>query len=78
MAVEPPPPFCRRLLGYTPAVFPSPLAGASHQVRLIVNGENDWQFGIIEIVLMVTCAGRDASQCTVSAMSSAVNGCVPA
>ena len=37
-----------------------------------------WQVGIISMVLMLTCGGRDTSQAAVSAISSGINGCVPA
>ncbi len=46
--------------------------------RWIANGEKAWQIGIMEMVSIFTWAGRLVTQCTASAMSSAVRGFVPA
>ena len=41
-------------------------------------GEKLWPTGMSSIVLMLTCAGCDAAQCTASAMFSASSGRMPA
>jgi hypothetical protein len=48
----------------------------SVQPRCTASGTKAWQVGISEIVLTFTCAGRVATQCTVSATSSGVSGSV--
>ncbi len=48
------------------------------QLRLIASGPGAWQVGISSIRLTFMCGGSATTQAAASAMSSAVNGTVPA